>query len=162
MILNFSGPFVKRQLASFSHHAHSLLRRGPLSTAMHVRSTSSTGLIKHGDSRQTIKALTDANTLLDTWIGRFELARAYLEAGLFLEADSELERCVKRRGEAFELFLDNVPTNGYFPLVYYYQGRVCEGLKSPGYAESYRNYLRIRGQAGEDPLTPEIRRRLGR
>ncbi len=63
---------------------------------------------------------------------------AYLEAGLFVEADSEFDRCVKRRGEALELFLDNVPTYGYFPLVYYYLGRVREGLKSPGFAESYR------------------------
>jgi hypothetical protein len=31
--------------------------------------------------------ITAANTLLDTWIGRFELGRAYLEAGSFKEAD---------------------------------------------------------------------------
>ena len=116
---------------------------------------------KQGDSRQAIKAFTDANNLLDTWIGRFELGRAYLEAGLFVEADSEFDRCVKRRGEALELFLDNVPTYGYFPLVYYFQGRVREGLKSPGFADFYRTYLSIRGQAGEDPLLLEVRRRLG-
>jgi len=57
--------------------------------------------------------------------------------------------------------MDDVPSYGYFPPVYYYQGRVREGLKSAGSAESYRNYLSIRGQAGEDPLVPEIRRRLG-
>jgi eukaryotic-like serine/threonine-protein kinase len=78
-----------------------------------------------------------------------------------VEADSEFDRCVKRRGEALELFMDNVPTFGYFPPVYYYQGRVREGLKSAGFAESYRNYLSIRGKAAEDPLLPEIRRRLG-
>ena len=117
--------------------------------------------LKRGDSRQATKALTDAKNLLDTWIGRFELGRAYLEGGLFVEADSEFDRCVKRRGESLELFLDNVPTYGYFPLVYYYQGRVREGLKSSGFADSYRTYLSIRGQAGQDPLLPEIRRRLG-
>jgi serine/threonine protein kinase/predicted Zn-dependent protease len=117
--------------------------------------------LKSGDARQAVKTLTDANNLLDTWIGRLELARAYLEAGLFVEADAELDRCIKRRGEALELFLDNVPTYGYFPYVYYLQGRAREGLKSPGFAESYRNYLSIRGQAGEDPLLPEIRKRLG-
>jgi hypothetical protein len=57
--------------------------------------------------------------------------------------------------------MDDVPSYGYFPAVYYYQGRVREGLKSTGFAESYRNYLNIRGQAGEDPLLPEIHRRLG-
>jgi tetratricopeptide (TPR) repeat protein len=117
--------------------------------------------LKRGDARQAVKALTEANNLLDTWIGRFELGRAYLEAGLFVEADSEFDRCVKRRGEVLALFLDEVPTFGYLPPVYYYQGRAREGLKSPGFADSYRTYLSIRGQAGEDPLLPEIRRRLG-
>src|SRR6267142_1501295 len=117
--------------------------------------------LKQGDSRQAIKALTDANKLLDTWIGRLELGRAYLEAGQFVEADSEFDRCIKRRGETSELFIDNVPSFSYFPVVYYYQGRVREGLKTAAFAESYRTYLSIRGQAGEDPLLPEIRRRLG-
>ena len=118
-------------------------------------------VLKQGDSRQAIKTFTEADKLLDTWIGRLELGRAYLEAGLFVEADSEFDRCIKRRGETSELFIDNVPSFGYFPLVYYYQGRVREGLKSPAFAESYRTYLSIRGKAGEDPLLPEIRNRLG-
>ncbi|HEY6274131.1 MAG TPA: protein kinase [Terriglobales bacterium] len=116
---------------------------------------------QHGDSREAIKEFTDANTLLDTWIGHLELGRAYLRAGQFVEADSEFDRCIKRRGETLELFMDNIPTAGYFPVIYYLQGRVREGMKSPGFAESYRAYLSIRGQAGEDPLLAEIHRRLG-
>jgi tetratricopeptide (TPR) repeat protein len=116
---------------------------------------------KRNDSREAIKDITDANNLLDTWIGRFELGRAYLDAGTFTDADSEFDRCNKRRGEAIELFMDNVPTYAYFPLVYYYQGRVREGMKSEGFAEFYKQYLSIRGAAGEDPLLPEIRRRIG-
>ena len=117
--------------------------------------------LKTKDAPQAIKDLTDANNLLDTWIGRFELGRADLQAGLFVEADSEFDRCVKRRGEALEILINNVPTYAYFPPVYYYQGLVRDGLKSPGFAESYRNYLDIRGKAGEDPLLPEIRKHLG-
>ena len=113
------------------------------------------------DPPQAIRSLTEANRLLDTWLGHFELGRAYLEANAFGEADSEFDQCFKRRGEALSLFMDDVPSYGYFPPVYYYQGRVREGLKSAGFAESYRTYLSIRGQAGEDPLLPEIRRRLG-
>jgi hypothetical protein len=45
--------------------------------------------LKSGDSRRAIEALMDANGLLDTWIGRFDLGRAYLEAGAFTQADSE-------------------------------------------------------------------------
>ncbi len=116
---------------------------------------------KRGDAGEAIRLLTEANKVLDTWIGHFELGRTYLEAGAFAEADSEFDRCIRRRGETLALFLDEVPTYGFFPQVYYYQGRVREGLKSSGFAESYRTYLSIRGPAGEDPLIPEIRRRLG-
>jgi tetratricopeptide (TPR) repeat protein len=34
---------------------------------------------KSGDARQAIKLLNEANGILDTWIGRFDLGRAYLE-----------------------------------------------------------------------------------
>jgi tetratricopeptide (TPR) repeat protein/predicted Ser/Thr protein kinase len=120
-----------------------------------------TSALKRGDARAAIKLLKQAIELQDTWIAHFQLARAYLEAGLFVESDSEFDRCIKRRGETLSLFLDQVPTFGYFPPVYYYQGRVREGLKSSGFADSYRTYLSMRGQPGEDPLLPEIRRRLG-
>ncbi len=113
------------------------------------------------DSRLAIKNITEANNLLDTWIGRFELGRAYLAAGQFPEADSEFDRCIKRRGEALELLMDNVVTYGYFPYVYYYQGRVRQGLKTPAFADSYRTYLSFRGQSTEDPLVAEVRKSLG-
>jgi len=117
--------------------------------------------LKNGSARDAIRLFAEANALLDTWIGRFELGRAYLDAGAFAEADSEFDRCIKRRGEAILLFMDEVPTYGYFPLVYYYQGRVREGLKTSGFADSYRTYLSIRGKAGEDPLLAEVRHRAG-
>ena len=75
--------------------------------------------LKKGEHYQAIKLLNEASNLLDTWIGRFDLGRAYLEAGQFAQADSEFDRCIKRRGEALALFLDEEPTYGYFPPVYY-------------------------------------------
>jgi tetratricopeptide (TPR) repeat protein len=117
--------------------------------------------LRRGENNEAIKLFTGANQFLDTWIGRLELGRAYLEAGLFVEADSEFDRCLKRRGESLEIFMDNVPTSAYFPPVYYYQGRAREGLKSPGFADAYRTYLGIRGKASEDPLVVDIHRRLG-
>ena len=118
--------------------------------------------MKGGRPRYALKPLMDANTLLDTWIGRFELGRAYFEAGAYTQADSELDRCITRRGEALSLFLDEEPTYGYLPSVYYYQGRVREELKTAGFAESYKTYLQIRGKSTEDPLLPEVRKRAGR
>jgi tetratricopeptide (TPR) repeat protein len=114
-----------------------------------------------GDARAAVRSLNEANALLDTWIGRFDLGRAYLEAGAYTQADSELDRCIKRRGEALALFLDEEPTFGHFPMVYYYQGRVREALKSVGFADSYRLYLHVRGNSQEDPLVAEVRRRAG-
>ena len=117
--------------------------------------------LKRGDARAAINAMTAANNLLDTWIGRLSLGRAYVEAGMFVEADSELDRCMKRKGEALELFMDNVPTFGYFPPVFYYEGRVHQELKSASYADWYHSYMAIREKAGEDPLLSDVRHRLG-
>ncbi len=113
------------------------------------------------DARLAIKLFTEANALLDTWLGHFDLGRAYLEAGAPLQADSEFDRCLKRRGEALALFLDEEPTYAYFPPVYYYQGRVREALNATGFANSYRAYLAIRGNSKEDPLLPDVRKRAG-
>jgi eukaryotic-like serine/threonine-protein kinase len=117
--------------------------------------------LKRKDANEAIRQIRAANNLLDTWIGRFDLGRAYLEAGAFTEADSEFEQCIKRRGEAIELFDDNVPTYAYLAPAYYEEGRVREGMKSEGFADFYKIYLSIRGQSQEDPLVAEVRRRLG-
>jgi Flp pilus assembly protein TadD len=118
--------------------------------------------LKQHDARQAVQLFTEAKDHLDTWIGRFDLGRAYLEAGAFAEADSEFDRCIKRRGEALELFMDDMPTFSYLPIVYYYQGRVREGLNSPSSADSYRTYLSIHDKSSEDPLVADVRRRLGK
>jgi len=114
-----------------------------------------------GNASAAIDGLTEANKLVDTWIGHFDLGRAYFAAGDFLKADSEFDRCLKRRGEALALFLDELATYSYLPPVYYYQGRVREELKTERFADSYRQYLDIRGKSTEDPLVPEVRRRAG-
>ncbi len=116
--------------------------------------------LSKGDARQAIKSLTEANNVLDTWIGHFELGRAYLQAGLFVEADAEFEKCLKRRGEALEILFNSVPTYSYLAPVYYYQGRAREGMNSPNFRDSYQTYLNLRDKAHEDPLLSEIHARL--
>ena len=117
--------------------------------------------LNRGDARQAVKLLLEANTLLDTWIGSFDLGRAYLDAGMLTQADSEFDRCIQRRGEALALFLDEEPTYAFFPPVYYYRGRVREAMNTAGFVDSYRAYLNIRGKSTEDPLLPDVRRRAG-
>jgi serine/threonine protein kinase/tetratricopeptide (TPR) repeat protein len=118
--------------------------------------------LKNGKTREALKPLTDSITLLDTWIGRFELGRAFFAAGAYTQADSEFDRCIKRRGEALSLFLDEDPTYAYLPPVYYYRGRVREELKTAAFADSYKAYLEIRGKSTEDPLLQEVQKRAGR
>jgi eukaryotic-like serine/threonine-protein kinase len=118
------------------------------------------GVIALNDSnpRLAVRLLQEANAALDTWLGHFDLGRAYLKAGGGLvQADSEFENLVKRRGEAMALLMDEEPTYGYFPPVYHYQGQVREQMNNAGSADSYRAYLAIRGKSTEDPLLPEVR-----
>jgi len=86
--------------------------------------------------REAVKVFTEANRMVDTWIGHFDLGRAYLAARAYPRADSEFDRCIKRRGEALS--------------------------STAAFAESYKFYSSTREHAGEDPLLAEIRRRLGR
>jgi len=117
--------------------------------------------LRNGDARQAITLLGEANTMLDTWIGHFDLGLAFLRANAFTQADSEFDRCIKRRGEALALFLDEEPTFGYFPTVYYYQGRVRRALGNARFADSFRAYLDIRGRSAEDPLARDARHIVG-
>jgi serine/threonine protein kinase/Tfp pilus assembly protein PilF len=109
------------------------------------------------DARRAIQLLNESTTLLDTWIGHFELGQAYLAADLLIQANAEFERCFSRRGETLALFLDEEPTFTFFPPVLYYQGRVKSGAAAE---DAYRKYLDIRGQSTDDPLVPDARKRL--
>ena len=113
--------------------------------------------LKSGRPGDAVDRITESIKLLDTWIGRFDLGRAYFAAAAYTQADSEFDRCIERRGEAMALALDAEPTYGYLPPVYYYQGRVREGLKTAGFTDSYKTYLEIRSAAGEDPLLADVR-----
>jgi tetratricopeptide (TPR) repeat protein len=82
------------------------------------------------DPKSAIATLLESRAIADTWLGRFALGRAYLASGSFVEASSELETCLRRRGEATALFLDDVPSHRIVPEVYYYLAKSHEGLKS--------------------------------
>jgi tetratricopeptide (TPR) repeat protein len=116
--------------------------------------------LHRGESREAAARFREAGEILDTWLGRYLLGRAYLETGAFAEADSELEVAVKRRGEATAVFLDDVPSYFYLPPVYYYLGRAQEALGSSGAADSYRRFVALRSDAEEDPLVVDARQRL--
>ena len=116
--------------------------------------------LKRGDARRAAALFDEAQKFADTWVGRLDLGRAYLELGAYTEADSELEKCLKRRGEASATFLDDVPTFRALPPVYYYLGRAQEGLKSPAAAESYKTFLAIKTNGDEAGLVTDAKKRV--
>ncbi len=115
--------------------------------------------LKRKNYRDAIGKLKEARKLADSWLVRYELGRTYLEAGSYAEADAEFDACVKRRGEAAAVYLDEVPTFHVFPPVYYYLGRVREGLKSPAAADAFKTFLGFQtGQGGA--LAADARKRI--
>jgi eukaryotic-like serine/threonine-protein kinase len=115
--------------------------------------------LKRGEAKDAIRLFQAAQALSDTWLGHFDLGRGYLGAGLFTEADSEFEACLKRSGEASAVFLDDLPTFRLLPPVYYYLGRAQEGMKSPAAKDSYRKFVALQEQ-GTGPLLADARHRL--
>jgi tetratricopeptide (TPR) repeat protein len=114
-----------------------------------------------GDIGNAVSLFHEAKDLIDTWIGHFLLGRAYLQAEDYTAAYSEFEVCLKRGGEAASVFLNDLPSYGYLPPITYYFGRAQEGLGSEAAADSYNNFLKIKGKDdGTDPMVAEARRRL--
>jgi serine/threonine protein kinase/tetratricopeptide (TPR) repeat protein len=116
--------------------------------------------LKKGDPRKAIERFKTAQQFADSWLGRFGLGRAYLEAGAVAEADSDFDLCVKRRGEATSVLLDDMPTYRLYAPVQYYQGRVHAALGSPAAADAFKAFLTIKESGDEQGLVADARRRL--
>jgi len=102
------------------------------------------------DSRQAIKkTFTEADNLLDTWIGRPSLAGPTWKPTLYVEADSEFERCSKRRGEALGAPNRQCAHLRLFSLVYYIRG-VYARIKDPAVCGILPHLFEHPSKAGED------------
>jgi tetratricopeptide (TPR) repeat protein/tRNA A-37 threonylcarbamoyl transferase component Bud32 len=156
-----------RILASIGRESDAKQLAGRLGAAIPVR-TRAYGKIVEGElalrmgrARDAIDAFDAARKLSDVWLTHFDLGVAYVEAGRFVDAISELDRAQKRRGEATALFLDDIPTYRMLAPLAYWQGRANEGVGSASAAhDGYNAYLAIRGSAPGDPLAADARRRL--
>jgi tetratricopeptide (TPR) repeat protein len=104
-----------------------------------------------------------AHALMDAWLRRFALGRAYLGAGAFAEVHSEFENCEKRQGEALSVFLNDLPTVRYLDSLDYYLGWALKGQgKGVAAKEAYQKFLKIKANA--DPcqaMDEDARKRLG-
>jgi hypothetical protein len=116
--------------------------------------------LDRGDPRKAIERFKTAQQFADSWLGRFGLGMAYLAADAIAEADSEFDLCVKRRGEAAAVLLDDMPTYRYEAPVQYYQGRVHEALGGGDAAGYYQTFVDLKQKGDEKGLVTDARRRL--
>jgi tetratricopeptide (TPR) repeat protein len=108
-----------------------------------------------------LEAFRAAQRRFDMWLSHFDLGLAYVRAAHYPEALSEFEICVKRRGEATAIFLDDIPSYRYLAALPYWLGRAQQGVGLKDAAtDSYNAYVALRGDAVRDPLADDARQRL--
>jgi tetratricopeptide (TPR) repeat protein len=117
--------------------------------------------MKRNRLSDAVDAYRDAQKAYDSWISRLLLGRAYVEAGHFPEALSQLETADKRASEATDLFDSDTTTLRYLPPLYYWLGRAQEGMVGSDAArKSYQRFIAIREHADTgDALLADARRR---
>jgi tetratricopeptide (TPR) repeat protein len=120
--------------------------------------------MKRNRLSDAVDAYRDAQKAYDSWISRLLLGKAYVEAGHFPEALSQLETADKRASEAADLFDSDTTTLRYLPPLYYWLGRAQEGVGSSAAArKSYQRFIAIREHADSgDALLADARRRASR
>jgi tetratricopeptide (TPR) repeat protein/predicted Ser/Thr protein kinase len=155
--LVFAGAGESRKALAIAEELEKRLESDPLMYAKVIRAAVERKAKKYAEALAQLK---DAQGLADSWIVHRELSRTYLEAGSFAQADTELDICLKRKGEATALFLDEVPTYHLFPPLYYDRGLALEGLKSPGAGEAFKTYLGLVTGTG-DPRAADAKKRVG-
>jgi tetratricopeptide (TPR) repeat protein/predicted Ser/Thr protein kinase len=144
---NIAGELSKR--VQDIHLAYAKLTGGYLSLA-------------RGDSGNALKLFDEAQNLVDTWLGRFALGKAYLEAGLTTRPCRNSEKCATRKGEAASVFLNDLPSFRYLDSLDYYTGRAQEGAGNAAAAKaSYQRFLdiKVKADAGQE-MVEDARRRL--
>jgi len=131
-------------------------------TVAYARLISGEIAIKKGRLAAGMEALREGQKRHDSWMSRFVNGRAYFEAGHFPEALAEFELCLKRRGEATDVFFYDTPTLRYFPPVYYWLARTQQQLGVTAEAkQNYDHFLALRAETDHpDPLAADARRRL--
>jgi len=53
--------------------------------------------------------------------------------------------------------VDEQQTFRYFPPTYFYLGQALEGLKSPGSADAYKNFLALKSASAADRMVADAR-----
>jgi len=116
--------------------------------------------LTRGQPAEALNMVREALKHADLWLIRFTLGVAYVQAGAFAEALTELELCEKRRGETTALFLNDLPTYRFAVPLSYWLGRAQEGLGMREAANrSYQAYLAFRPESSGDSLAKDAQKR---
>jgi tetratricopeptide (TPR) repeat protein len=114
--------------------------------------------LKERNPRKAIQLFSEANKIFESWMGHFDLGRAYFDAGLYVEANSEFDRCITGRGKAVDML--DAPTFGFVPPAYYYLARTEQALGSPGAADAYRHFISMESKGKGGALLQDAKERL--
>jgi tetratricopeptide (TPR) repeat protein/predicted Ser/Thr protein kinase len=108
-----------------------------------------------------IDAFRESVKLTDFWMARFDLGITYVQAEHYAEALPELEACLRRRGEATAIFLDETPSFRYMATLPYWLARAQDGAgQRDAAAGNYKAFLATRSDSS-NPLVIDARKRLG-
>jgi superkiller protein 3 len=116
--------------------------------------------LKRNAARAAIDNFNASQKILDTWLGRDGLGRAYLTANAFPEAQTEFDVCLTKKGEATTVLVDDIPTYRLFATTRYYIARVQEAQGSSAAGSSYKTFLSIKEKGDEQGLVADARRRV--
>jgi tetratricopeptide (TPR) repeat protein len=118
--------------------------------------------VRDGRFGPAVELLRESLKRRDTWRGRLMLGRLYVETERYTEALGELDACMKRYGEAGDVFFYDFPTARYLPPLYYYLARAQEALGSADAKANFERFLALRDDADPpDPLAADAKKRLG-
>jgi len=115
--------------------------------------------LQAGNHIEAIDLISAGSRQADLWLIRFNLGKAYLEAGFYAEALDELMVSLERQGEATSVFLDDLPTYRYMVSLPYWLGIAQAELGMQEAAqENFAAFLERRPYGG--PLADDARQRL--
>jgi tetratricopeptide (TPR) repeat protein len=97
--------------------------------------------ITAGNPTEARRRLLEIRKEADAWLVRYWLGRAYLATNMFAEAEDEFATCLRRRGEAASVFLDDFPSYYRWLEVHYYHGLARQGMNVPTAIDSFRTFL---------------------
>ena len=117
--------------------------------------------LQQGNYVAAIEGFRDSIRRRDTWLARYLVGKTYAETNHPAEAMDELNRCVKRLGEATDAFFWDTPSLRYLPPVYYWLARVQQAMGVDEARKNYEQFLSISANADPpDPLAADARHRL--